>query len=88
LFFESPLRIVVNGQLIGVGENFYDNLIYKHLGYQPIKEARLIGDILDCYQLGIKDWWYASRIEYRIENNKIKIVEDSDNKYKRIISRF
>lgn len=84
----SPLRVVINGQLIGVNENFYDNLIYKHLGYEPIKEVILIGKILGCYQLGIKDWWYASRIEYMIENNKIKMVEDSDNKYERIISRI
>lgn len=84
----SPLRVVVNGQLIGVNDNFYDNLIYKHLGYEPIEEVRLIGNLLLRYQLGIKDWWYASRIEYMIENNRIKIIEDSDNKYKRLISRF
>ncbi|MBS6504055.1 MAG: DUF1835 domain-containing protein [Clostridium sp.] len=84
----SPLRVVVNGQLIGVEENFYDNLIYKHIGYEPMKEVRIIGKILGCYQLGIKDWWYASRIEYMIENNKIKIVEDCANKYERIISKF
>ena len=84
----SPLRIVLNGRLIGVAENFYDNLIYKNIGYEPIEEIRLIGNIIGRYQLGIKDWWYASRIEYMIENNKIKIVEDSDNKYERIISRI
>lgn len=81
----SPLRAVVNGQLIGVSEDFYDNFIYKHIGFEPIKEVRLIGDIIGNYQLGISDWWYASRIEYMIENNKIKIVEDSERKYLRTI---
>ena len=81
----SPLRAVVNKQLIGVPVDFYDHLIYKHLGFEPIKEVQLIGDIMSKYQLGVGDWWYASRIEYMIHNNKIKIVEDCVNKYERII---
>ncbi|EOR20232.1 hypothetical protein A500_18047 [Clostridium sartagoforme AAU1] len=84
----SALRVVVNGRLIGVCEDFYDNLIYKHIGYEPIKEVRLIGNILGFYQLGVKDWWYASRIDCMIENNKIKVIEDHDNKYERIISKL
>ena len=51
-----------------------------------MKEIRLIGDILGQYPLGISDWWYASRIDKMIKDNKIKIVEDSDRKYTRIIS--
>lgn len=84
----TPIRVVLNGSLIGVDENFYDNLIYKHIGYEPIKEARLIGNILGSYQLGVKDWWYASRIDFMIENNKIKVIENHDNKYERIISKI
>ena len=82
----SPLRAVVNGQLIGVPEDFYDYLIYKSLSKGAMKEVRLIGDILGQYPLGISDWWYASRIEKMIENNKINIIEDSDRKYTRTIS--
>lgn len=82
----SPLRAVVNGQLIGVPEDFYDYLIYKSLSKRAMKEIRLIGDILGQYRLGISDWWYASRIDKMIKDNKIKIVEDSDRKYTRIIS--
>ncbi|MCC3866632.1 DUF1835 domain-containing protein [Terrisporobacter mayombei] len=84
----SPLRAVVNGQLIGVPVDFYDHLIYKHIKFKHIKEVGLIGEILGIYQLGIEDWWYASRIEHMIENNKIRIVEDSDKKYERIISNI
>lgn len=81
----SPLRAVVNGKLIGVPEDFYDFLIWKRITQTPIKEARLIGDILGNHQFGIGDWWYAKRIEYFIQTGKIKIVEDSENKYARII---
>ncbi len=81
----SPLRAVVNGKLIGVPEDFYDFLIWKRITRKPIKEARLIGDILGYHQLGVSDWWYAKRIDYFIQTGKIKIVEDSENKYARTI---
>lgn len=81
----SPLRAVVNGKLIGVPEDFYDFLIWKRITQEPIKEARLIGDILGYNQLGVGDWWYAKRIDYFIQTGKIKIVEDSEKKYARII---
>lgn len=81
----SPLRAVVNGKLIGVPEDFYDFLIWKRITRKPIKEARLIGDILGHNQLGVRDWWYAKRIDYFIQTGNIKIVEDSENKYARVI---
>lgn len=81
----SPLRAVVNGKLIGVPEDFYDFLIWKRITRKPIKEARLIGEILGHNQLGVGDWWYAKRIDYFIQNGKIKIVEDSENSYARTI---
>ena len=46
---------------------------------------RLIGDILGYNQLGVGDWWYAKRIDYLIQSGKIKIIEDSENKYARVI---
>ncbi|MCC3865677.1 DUF3658 domain-containing protein [Terrisporobacter petrolearius] len=42
---------------------------YKYLGKEPIKEARVIGNVLGYYPLKIGDWWYASIIEHMIENN-------------------
>ncbi len=81
----SPLRAVVNGKLIGVAEDFYDFLILKRITGEPIKEARLIGAILGNDQLGVGDWWYAKRIDHFIQTGKIKILEDSENKYARTI---
>lgn len=81
----SPLRAVVNGRLAGVQKDFYDFMIWKRITEKPIKEARLIGDILGCYQAGISDWWYAGRIDDFIAQGKIKVVEDSENKYARTI---
>lgn len=81
----SPLRAVVNGRLAGVSEDFYDFLIWKRITQKPVKEARLIGDILGCYPIGIRDWWYAWRIDCFMETGKIKVVEDSENRYARTI---
>lgn len=81
----SPLRAVINGKVLGVPEDFYDFLVWKRLTHKPVKQARLIGDILGYDQLGIGDWWYAKRIEYYIRQGKIRVVEDSKNKYARVI---
>lgn len=81
----SPLRAMINGKVTGVSENFYDFLIWKRLTRKPIKEARLIGDILGCFQIGMGDWWFARRIEHFIQQDKIKVINDSENKYARVI---
>lgn len=81
----SPLRAVINGRVLGVPEDFYDFLIWKKLTNKPVKEARLIGDILGCFPVSVGDWWYAKRIEYYIRQGKIRVVEDSKNTYGRII---
>lgn len=82
----SPLRAMINGRVTGVPEDFYDFLIWKKLTRKPVKEARLIGDILGYFQIGIGDWWFAKRIEYFIRQAKIKVIKDSENKYARVIS--
>lgn len=84
----SPLRAVVNGKLIGVQEDFYDFLIQKHITYNPIKEARILGTILGNYPLGIGDWWYAYRIEVMINNESIQVIEDSAKKYTRVLRKI
>ena len=81
----SPPRAMINGKVTGVSEDFYDFLIWKRLTRKPIKEARLIGDILGCFQIGMGDWWFARRIEHFIQQDKIKVINDSENKYARVI---
>lgn len=81
----SPLRVVVNGRLVGVPEDFYDFLIWKKLTREPVMEAKLIGDILGNYRMGIGDWWYARRIEHFMKQGRIKVTKESENKYARMI---
>lgn len=83
----SPLRAVINGKVCSVSDDFYDFLIWERLKDEPVKEGRLIGDILGQSQLGVGDWWYARRIEYYIRQGKIRVVHDSENRYAREVMR-
>lgn len=84
----APLRAVVNGTVLSVSDDFYDFIIWNKLTDKPVKECRLIGDILGQVTIGVGDWWYAARIEHFIRQGKIKVVEDSDNKYARLIKGY
>ena len=46
------------------------------------------GDILGQVTIGVGDWWYAVRIEHFIRQGKIKVVEDLENKYARLIKGY
>ena len=81
----SPLRAMVNGKLTGVPADFYDFLIWKRLTEKPVKQCRLIGDILGRDPLNVGDWWYAARIEHYIAQGRIRVTEDSGQKYARTI---
>lgn len=81
----SPLRAMVNGKMIGVPEDFYDFMILNRITTKPIKECRLIGDIIGHNQAGIGDWWYAKRIWHFIEEGLIKVLEDAEKPYARLI---
>lgn len=70
---------------LGVAEDFYDFLIWKELTNKPIKEARLIGNIMGKYPVSKSDWWYAKRINDFIAEGKIKVAEDSEIRYARLI---
>ncbi len=83
----SPLRAVINSKVIGVPEDFYDFLIWKKLGKEPVKEAHLIGDLLGNYPINVSDLWYAKRIDFFIEQGQIKVIENSEKKYARVICR-
>ena len=81
----SPLRAIVNGKMIGVPEDFYDFMILNRITTKPIKECRLIGDIIGHNQASIGDWWYAKRIQHFIEEGLIKVLEDAEKPCARLI---
>ena len=82
----SKLRAVISGRVVSVPVSFYDFLIWRYLGNEPVKEACLVGKILGESMFGVGDWWYARRIEYFIRRKTIVVLEDSEREYQRIIS--
>lgn len=84
----SQLRAVVNGMVIGVPEDFYDHLIKKELPDGEFVMARLIGNIIGKYPLGVGDWWYAKRINKMIEQGKIKVVQKHKVLYHQVLKKI
>lgn len=74
----APLRAIVNGKLISVPEEHYDFIISKYIPNGEFIMARLLGDILGKFDLGVSDSWYALRIEQMIEDKKLILVEHKD----------
>lgn len=85
----APLRAVVNRKLISVPEDHYDYIITKNIPDNDFLMARLIGEIMGNYKLGVSDSWYALRIDKMIEDNKLIIVENKhmSHPYEKILKR-
>jgi hypothetical protein len=84
---KSTLRAVVNGKAIGVPEDFYDHIIRKEIPDDEFVMARLIGNILGYYPLGISDWWYAKRINKMIELGELMIVKKQKEGYSQVLKK-
>ena len=61
---------MLNGKLVSAPESLYDPFILRELEKQEneFQEARLVGQVLGKYQLGIGDAWIALRIEQFIKD--------------------
>jgi hypothetical protein len=84
---KSTLRAVVNGKVIGVPEDFYDHIIRKEIPDSEFVMARLIGNILGHYPLGIGDWWYAKRIKKMIELGELIVVNKQKEGYSQVLKK-
>lgn len=76
----GDLRAVINGRLCTVDAGFYDRFIILELSKQPetFQEARVIGEILGKYQLGISDSLVALRIEEFISRGMLQPVTEPE----------
>lgn len=76
----TPLRAILNGQLISTSETLYDDFIFREIAAEDeiFQEAMIVGRVLGKYQLGIGDSWVAYRIEEMIHAGKLEIVTAAD----------
>lgn len=84
---KSTLRAVVNGRVIGVLDDFYDHIIRKEIPDGEFVMARLIGNILGKYPLGIGDWWYAKRIKRMIELGELVVIKKQKEIYSQVLKK-
>ncbi len=57
----APLRVNLNGQLVGVPADFYDALIRPQLK-SGRSRTRIIGETVGRYGVGVPAWWIAARV--------------------------
>lgn len=86
------LRAMLNGKLVSAPESLYDAFILRELAKQEeeFMEARLVGQVLGKYQLGISDAWIALRIEQFIQGGLLIPVTTpapDDPVYRRILRK-
>lgn len=75
-----PLRLVLNGQLVGAPETIYDSYILRELDSQDSEfmESHVICNVLGKYALGISDAWVAHRINNFIENGMFEVITQAE----------
>ena len=84
----APLRAVVNGQVRSVGEDFYDDLIRRHIPEGQTKIANIIGNVLGQERPGIGDVWLAERIRWMLSTGELRMVrEDREMFYSSVVER-
>lgn len=83
----APIRAVINGKLTSVAEDFYDYFIRLNIPEGEFIMARLIGEVLGRYKLGVGDWWFAQRISNMIANGELEIVANNKFDYSKILKK-
>lgn len=84
----APLRAVVNGQVRSVGEDFYDDLIRRHIPEGQTKIAPIIGNVLGQERPGIGDVWLAERIRWMLSTGELRMVrEDTERFYSSVVEK-
>ena len=72
----APLRAVINGSVRGVGEDFYDPLLRRHIPEGRTKIAHIIGEVLGREKPGIGDTWFLERIRWMLSAGELRMVEE------------
>ena len=84
----APLRAVVHGRVRSVGEDFYDEMIRRHLPEGQTKIANIIGEVLGREKPGIGDVWLAERIRQLLSTGELRMLrEDRERFYRAVVER-
>lgn len=72
----APLRAVVNGELVSVPETWYDPFLRREIAAEgeEFMAARVVGNVLGKYRLGIGDSELAQRLKDMIQAGQLQQV--------------
>lgn len=82
-----PLRTTLEGNLVGVWEDFYDHFIHSCVLNNEVKVIDLIGNVISDYRLAINDGWYIKRIRHMIEQGELVVVKKNACFYEQILKK-
>lgn len=82
----APLRAVVNGNLIGVPEDFYDFALRTNMPKGEFMVAHLIGRTM-CQISGVGDRWLFLRIQAMLQSGELIRISDAteDHPYSGVV---
>lgn len=72
----APFRILIDDSIVGVKENFFDAVILSFVSSEPKSQSCIMGKMLGKWQGGCDVAFISERIEYLIQDKKIKIFEE------------
>ena len=82
----APLRAVVNGQAVSVGEDYYDSILDTLMGEKPFKVSHLVIDFLHaCPQVG--DFIPAWRLKEKLRRGELAVVTREERFYDSVLKR-
>lgn len=75
----AALRILIDDSIVGVKESFFDNVILSFVSSEPKSQSFVMGKMLGKWRGGCDVAFISERIEYLIEDKKIKVIEEKVN---------
>lgn len=72
---KSALRVIIDGELRGVSEDYYDDIIRKEIPDGKFKLAKVIEKLMVKYPRGPIDAWYTMRILEMINNGELNMIK-------------
>ncbi len=73
----APMRLMISGNLVSLPEDFLDSFIYRTIEKMPetFAIAKLVGDVMGEYELGVGDMPIFERVLYIINKGDLKLTE-------------
>ncbi len=87
-----PLRAVVSGRLTSLNADAFDHFICMEIdrAETEFRQARIIGNVLGKYPIGVGDGFLAMRMEEMLRAGKLEILADAgegEPSYRRILRK-